>query len=78
MSIPSSKKITLIFGAELDKLITLPLTWLALMGTFVINLLLVAAFTSVDLQGTAGTQSILDIGLLLWIIFRQGSLFLGS
>ncbi|RCX23666.1 hypothetical protein DFP94_1011268 [Fontibacillus phaseoli] len=77
MSVPSSKKITLILGAELDKLVTLPWTWLTLIGTFIINLLLAAAFTSVGLQGAAGTQSILNIGLASMGYLQAGFLILG-
>ena len=56
MSAPSSKKITRILGAELDKLVTLPMTWLTLIGTFIVNLVLAAAFTSVGLQGLQGRK----------------------
>ncbi len=53
MSVSSSRKITQILGAELDKLVTLPLIWLTLIGTFILNLVLAAAFTSAGLQGAA-------------------------
>ncbi|MEK5476295.1 ABC transporter permease [Paenibacillus sp. FSL R5-0407] len=77
MRVPSSKKITLILGAELGKLITLPLTWLTLIGTFILNLFLAAAFTSVGLQETAGTQSILNIGLASMGYLQAGFIILG-
>ncbi|WP_239715797.1 ABC transporter permease [Paenibacillus sp. 19GGS1-52] len=77
MSVSSSRKITRILGAELDKLVTLPLTWLTLTGTFVINLVLAAAFTSVTLQGAAGAQSILNIGLASMGYLQAGFIILG-
>jgi len=77
MSVSSSRKLTLILGAELDKLVTLPLTWLTLMGTFVLHLLLAAAFTSVGLQGAAGTQSILNTGLASLGYLQAGFIILG-
>ncbi|MGG4093457.1 ABC transporter permease [Paenibacillus lautus] len=77
MSVPSSRKITQILRAELDKLVTLSLTWLTLMGTFILNLLLAAAFTSVGLQGAAGTQSILNIGLSSMGYLQAGFIILG-
>lgn len=77
MSVHSSKKIRLILGAELDKLVTLPLTWLTFMGTFILNLVLAAAFTSVGLQGAAGTQSILNIGLASMGYLQAGFIILG-
>lgn len=45
MSVSSSRKITQILGAELDKLVTLPLIGLTLLVTFILNLGLAAAFT---------------------------------
>ncbi|MGV2687220.1 ABC transporter permease, partial [Clostridium perfringens] len=66
-----------ILRAELDKLVTLSLTWLTLMGTFILNLLLAAAFTSVGLQGAAGTQSILNIGLSSMGYLQAGFIILG-
>ncbi|KZS48866.1 hypothetical protein AWU65_24490 [Paenibacillus glucanolyticus] len=77
MSVSSSRKITQILGAELDKLVTLPLIWLTLMGTFIVNLVLAAAFTSVGLQGAAGTQSILNIGLASMGYLHAGFIILG-
>ncbi|MGC5776819.1 ABC transporter permease [Paenibacillus pabuli] len=77
MSVPSSRKITQILRAELDKLVTLPLIWLTLMGTFILNLLLAAAFTSIGLQGAAGTQSILNIGLASMGYLQAGFIILG-
>ncbi|OXL83937.1 hypothetical protein BCV73_13190 [Paenibacillus sp. SSG-1] len=77
MSFPSSKKITRILGAELDKLVTLPSIWLTLTGTFILNLLLAATFTSVGLQGAAGTQSILNIGLASMRYLQAGFIILG-
>ncbi|MFJ7185245.1 ABC transporter permease [Lysinibacillus xylanilyticus] len=77
MSVSSSRKITLILGAELDKLVTLPLVWLALMGTFILNLVLAAAFTSAGLHGAAGTQSILNTGLASMGYLQAGFIILG-
>lgn len=77
MSVSSSKKITKILGAELDKLVTLPLTWLTLICTFLLNLVLAAAFTSAGLQGAAGTQSILNIGLASMGYLQAGFIILG-
>jgi len=77
MKVSSSRKITQILGAELDKLVTLPLIWIALLGTFILNLALAAAFTSVALQGAAGTQSILNIGLASMGYLQAGFIILG-
>ncbi|WP_342479880.1 ABC transporter permease [Paenibacillus sp. FSL L8-0340] len=77
MSVSPSRKITQILGAELDKLVTLPWIWLTLMGTFILNLALTAAFTSVGLQGAAGTQSILNIGLASMGHIQAGFIILG-
>ncbi|GGF80659.1 hypothetical protein GCM10010912_27260 [Paenibacillus albidus] len=77
MSVSSSRKITQILGAELGKLVTLPLIWLALMWTFILNLVLAAAFTSVGLQGAAGTQSVLNIGLASMGYLQAGFIILG-
>lgn len=77
MSVSSGRKITQIFGAELDKLVTLPLIWLTLIGTFILNLVLAAAFTSVGLQGEAGTQSIRNIGLASMGYLQAGFIILG-
>ncbi|KKO51631.1 ABC transporter permease [Paenibacillus sp. DMB20] len=77
MSVSSGRKIAQILGAELDKLVTLPLIWLTLMGTFILNLVLAAAFTSVGLQGAAGTQSILNIGLASMGYLQAGFIILG-
>lgn len=77
MSVFFSRKIIPILGAELDKLVTLPLIWLTLVGTFILNLVLAAAFTSVGLQGEAGTQSILNIGLASMGYLQAGFIILG-
>lgn len=77
MSLPSSRKITRILRAELDKLVTLPLIWLTLMGMLIVNFLLAAAFTSVGLQGSAGTQTILEIGLASMGYLQAGFIILG-
>ncbi|MCE3201062.1 ABC transporter permease [Paenibacillus sonchi] len=77
MSVSSSRKIPQILGAELDKLVTLPWMWLTLMGTFILNLVLAAAFTSAGLQGAAGTQSILNIGLASMEYLQAGFIILG-
>ena len=77
MSVSTSRKITQILGAELDKLVTLPWIWLTLIGTFILNLVLAAAFTSVGLQEAAGTQSILNIGLASMGHLQAGFIILG-
>lgn len=77
MIVSSSRKITQILRAELDKLVTLPLIWRTLMGTLIVNLVLAAAFTSVGLQGAAGTQSILNIGLASMGYLQAGFIILG-
>ncbi|WP_018759943.1 ABC transporter permease [Paenibacillus terrigena] len=77
MSVSSSRKLTQILGAELDKLVTLPWIWLTLIGTFILNLVLAAAFTSAGLQGVAGTQSILNIGLASMGYLQAGFIILG-
>lgn len=79
MSIPSSRKTTRILRAEMDKLVTLPGTWLTLIASFILNLLLTAAFTSVGLQGAAemGTQSILNTGLASMGYLQAGFIILG-
>ncbi|MFE4709255.1 ABC transporter permease [Paenibacillus sp. NPDC056722] len=77
MNVSSSRKIMQILGAELDKLITLLLIWLTLMGTFILNLALAAAFTFAGLQGTAGTKSVLNIGLASMEYLQAGFIILG-
>lgn len=77
MSVSSSRKITPILGAELDKLVTLPLIWLILMVTFILNLVVTAAFTSIGLQEAAGTQKILNIGLASMGYVQAGFIILG-
>jgi hypothetical protein len=77
MSVSSSRKTTQILGAELDKLVTLPSIWFTLMGTFIFNLVLAAAFTSVGLQEAAGTQCILNIGLASMRYLQTGFIILG-
>lgn len=77
MSISSSRRITPILGAELDKLLTLPLIWLTLMVTFIFNLVVTAAFTSIGLQESAGTQNILNIALASMGYLQAGFIILG-
>jgi len=77
MSVSSSRKIKQIVGAELDKLMTLPLVWRTLIGTFILNLILTAAFTSAGLQGEAGRQSILDTGFASMGYLQAGFIILG-
>ncbi|WP_195574944.1 ABC transporter permease subunit [Paenibacillus sp. 1001270B_150601_E10] len=77
MSVSSGRKITQILGAELDKLVTLPLIGFTLIGTFILNIILAAAFTSIGLQGAAGTQSILNIGLASMGYLQAGFIILG-
>ena len=77
MCVPSIRKKTQILRAELDKLVTLPLIWLTLMGTFILNLGLAAAFTSIGLQGAIGSQSILNIGFASMEYLQAGFIILG-
>ncbi|MCM3257943.1 ABC transporter permease [Paenibacillus lautus] len=77
MSVPSIRKITQILGAELEKLVTLPLIWFTLIGTFILNLGLAAAFTSIGLQGAIGTQKILNIGFASMGYLQAGFIILG-
>lgn len=77
MSVSSSRKIIQILGAELDKLVTLPWVWRTLIATFILNLVLTAAFTSSGLQGAAGTQSILNLGLASMGYLQAGFIILG-
>lgn len=77
MSVSSSRKTTQILGAELDKLITLPLVWRTLISTFILNLILAAAFTAAELQGEAATQSILDTGLASMGYLQAGFIIIG-
>lgn len=77
MSVPSSRKTIRILRAELNKLVTLPGTWFTLMASFILNLLLTAAFTSVGLQGAAGTQSILNTGLASMGYLQAAFIILG-
>ncbi|MFD2132256.1 ABC transporter permease [Pseudogracilibacillus auburnensis] len=77
MSVSSSRKITQILDAELDKLVTLPVIWLTLISTFIINLALTIAFTSAALQWGAGTQSILKTGLASMGYLQAGFIILG-
>lgn len=78
MNLSSGRKITQILGAELDKLVTLPLIWFTLMGTFILNIALAAVFTFAGLQEAAGTQSILNIGLASMGYLQAGFIILGT
>ncbi|WP_106767625.1 ABC transporter permease subunit [Paenibacillus faecalis] len=77
MSVSSSKKLTYILRAELGKLVTLPLIWHTLIGAFILNLVLAAAFTSAGLQEASGMQSILNIGLASMGYLQAGFIILG-
>lgn len=77
MSVSSSIRFTRTLRAELDKLITLPSVWITLICTFILNLGVVAAFTSVGLEGAAGTQGILIIGLSSMRYLQAGFIILG-
>lgn len=77
MNDSSSRKIAYILRAELVKLVTLPLIWHTLMSTFILNFVIAAAFTSVALQGEAGTQSIMNIGLASMGYLQAGFVILG-
>ncbi|WP_433939914.1 ABC transporter permease [Paenibacillus lautus] len=77
MSVRPIRKITQILRAELDKLVTLPAVWLTLMGTFILNLGLAAAFTSIGLQGAIESQSILNIGFASMGYLQAGFIILG-
>lgn len=77
MSSSSSKKVTQILGAELSKLVSLSLIWFTLIGTFLLNVVLAAAFTSADPQGAIGTDNILAIGLASMGYMQVGFIVLG-
>lgn len=77
MSASFSRKMTQILRSELDKLVTLPWIWLTLMSTFILNLFLAAAFTSVGLQGAADTHSMLNIRLATMGYIQAGFIILG-
>lgn len=77
MSVSSIKRFTRTLRAEMDKLITLPSVWITLICTFILNLGVVAAFTSVGLEGAAGTQGILIIGLSSMGYLQAGFIILG-
>jgi len=77
MRVLSSKTFTRILGAELDKLMTLPLIWLTLMSTLIINVGLAAAYTSSSLQAEAGTFTILNTGLASMGYVQAGFIIIG-
>lgn len=77
MSVSFNKKITPILGAELDKLVTLPSIGRTLIGTFLLNLVLAAAFTSAGLQGEAGAQNLLNLGLASMGYLQAGFIIFG-
>ncbi len=76
-SVLSARKVKQILGAELYKLVSLPLIWFALVGTFIFNLILTAAFTSNNPSGTIGTEGILGIGLASMSYLQAGFIILG-
>src|SRR5690606_41826202 len=77
MSVLSSKTFTRILGAELDKLMTLPLIWHTLISTFMVNIVLAAAYTTSSLHAAAGTQNILNIGLASMGYVQAGFIIIG-
>ncbi|WP_151736895.1 ABC transporter permease [Paenibacillus tengchongensis] len=77
MRVSSGRKFTKILGAELDKLVTLPLIGFILIGSFLLNLVLAAAFTSAGQQDSAGTQSMLELGLASLRYTQAGYIILG-
>ncbi len=74
---PSSREFTRALSAEVSKLWSLPTTWLTIVGTFIVNIILAFAFTSAGLQGKTGTPSILDIGLASVSYAQAGFMILG-
>lgn len=74
---PRNREFTRALSAEASKLWSLPTTWLTLIGTFIVNIILAVAFASAGLQGSTGTQSVLDIGLASVSYAQVGFMILG-
>ncbi|MEV4297535.1 ABC transporter permease [Microbispora rosea] len=64
-------------AAELSKLVSLPATWLTLLGTLVVNQALAIAYTTAGLRGSTGTASAPDIGLASIGYAQAGFVILG-
>lgn len=77
MSVSSGRKTIRVLRAELDKLMTLPWTWTAVTVTFLVHLLLTAAFTSASLQEGAAVPEILNTGLASMSYLQAGFIILG-
>ncbi|MBP2111321.1 ABC transporter permease [Paenibacillus silagei] len=77
MSVSSGRKTIRILRAELDKLMTLPWIWTAVTVTFLVHLLLTAAFTSASLQEGAAAPGILNTGLASMSYLQAGFIILG-
>lgn len=60
---PYGQELRRAITAELSKLGSLPITWITLGGTFIINLILAFAFSNAALQGIVSIESTLQIGL---------------
>ncbi|AIQ31571.1 hypothetical protein P40081_28060 [Paenibacillus sp. FSL P4-0081] len=74
---PRSREFTRVLSAELSKLWSLPFTWLTLVGTFIVNIILSITFTRAGLLDLTGTQSILDIGLTSVSYAQSGFMIFG-
>lgn len=77
MNVSSSRTLTRILRAELDKFMTLPSVWLTLGGTFLLNFGITAAYVSLGLQAAEGTQPILNLGLSSMRYLQAGFMILG-
>lgn len=60
---PQGQELRRAITAELSKLCSLPITWITLGGTFIVNLVLAFAFSNAALQGIVSINSTLEIGL---------------
>ncbi|MUG86263.1 ABC transporter permease [Paenibacillus timonensis] len=71
------RKLTRILHAELAKLISLPSVWLTLMGTFILNLGMIAAYVSLGLKEQGGSINILNLGISSMGYLQVGFMILG-
>lgn len=72
-----SKEMRRAIKAELSKLYSLPIIWVTLGCTFLVNLLLSYAFSNAGLQGLTSIQSVLEIGLASVSYSQAGFMILG-
>ncbi|MDU4697397.1 MAG: ABC transporter permease [Paenibacillus sp.] len=71
------RKLTRILHAELAKLISLPSVWLTLIGTFILNLGMIAAYVSLGLKEPGGSINILNLGISSMGYLQVGFMILG-